>query len=272
MKILVTGAEGFAGKNFVERFKDKFEIKPIADAIWVKECNALVNFASIIEAPYSLEYPMQVFEANVKKTMEVLEQARKYDLHFIQPSSNLVYGNPIYTPIDENHPFYPQSPYAATRVCQETLALSYYRAYGLPVTILRLSNGYGPYGKGVINVFIENARQGKPLVLKGGDQTRTFTHIYDFCDAIILALNKKKSVGDIFNISGPDTVNLKQLVSIIRGHFPKMVVESQDFDKGDITSTNFKITYEKAKKMLGYEPQYNLAKGIEQVINFEDKN
>ena len=272
IKICVTGNSTFAGKNFVERFKDKYEIKPISDDIFLEECDAIINFHALIEAPHSLLYPMQHFKENIEKTMHLLEATRRLKTkpHFIQPSSNLIYGNPIYTPIDEKHPLNPQSPYAATRICQEMLAMSYYNSFGLPVTILRLSNGYGPHGTGVINQFIKNAKEGKPLIIKGGFQTRTFTHIYDFCDAIVLALENPNSIGNIFNISGPETIPIDKLAELIRDFFfPNAEIKGGDFDKGDITSNDFKISHEKAKSLLGYKHEFDLIKGIQQVIDYE---
>jgi len=266
LKVLVLGKDTFAGRNFVENVKD-FEVLTEPK----EKADAIINFQALIEAPYSLRCPKKVFDVNVKPMLEFLELARKWDAHFIQPSSNLVYGNPIYTPIDELHPLQPQSPYAATRVCQEALAMSYHHSYDLPVTILRFSNLYGPYGKGVINIFIRNALTGKPLIIKGGTQTRTFTHIYDAVKAIRLALKSKKAIGEIFNIAGPDTISIDDLLGIIRSYFAFVEFWRTDFDKGDITSPKFEISYEKAKKFLGYEPEYDIIKGIEQVVRFESE-
>ena len=270
MKIIITGADTFAGKNFVERFKDKYEIIPISSDMSLEECDAIINFHALIEAPHSLLWPMQHFKENIEKTMHLLEATRrlKSKPHFIQPSSNLIYGNPIYIPIDEKHPLNPQSPYAATRVCQEMLAMSYWNSFELPVTILRLSNGYGPHGSGVINQFIKNVKEGKPLLIKGGLQSRTFTHIYDFCRAIELALGNKSAIGEVFNVSGPDTVNIRMLASLMGEFFP-VSVEFTENDKGDITSTSFKISSDKAREVLKYRPEYRLLSGIKQVIKYE---
>ncbi|MDI6855539.1 MAG: GDP-mannose 4,6-dehydratase [Candidatus Thermoplasmatota archaeon] len=118
------------------------------DMVGGRDVDAIINCQAYIEAPYSLTHPTKVFNYNVKTMLATLEFARKYDCRVICSSSNLVYGNPVYSPLDERHPLAPQSPYAASRVAQEMLTMSYFRSYGLPVTVLRYSNLYGPKGRG----------------------------------------------------------------------------------------------------------------------------
>lgn len=300
MKILITGCAGFGGLNFTKYFLDKgheivgFYTPETADYLGMtkkfysengqkiisgdirkkqdlmeamKDVDVVINEEAIIEAPISAERPLFVHDINVNGFLNVLECAREVGCRVVCVSSNIPYGQALYKPIDEKHPQIPNSPYGASRACQEKYAISYHRTFGIPVVILRYSNLYGPYGKGVINVFVDKARGGEKItVTGGGTQTRTFTWITDAARGTELALNSKKALGQIYNIAGPETSNLLGLIEIIKEKFPNLEVRKTEHWKGDITSTDYSISIEKARKELGYKPKYKIKDGIEDLM------
>jgi len=310
MKILITGCASFAGINFGKYFKRKYEVigfytKEIADypklaeKIYdrimvgdirnlrdvkkaVSDVDVVINEEAIIEAPFSVKFPTLTHDINVNGFLNVLECARQIKCKVVCVSSNIAYGEPlpvwkvwnqeVYFPIDESHPQFPNSPYGASRSCQEKYAIAYFHSYDLPVIVLRYSNLYGPYGKGVINAFIRDAREKGVVKITGnGKQTRTFTYIDDASRGTELAIKSKDAIGEVFNIAGPETANLLQILEIIKEYFPKLKVKKVKSWKGDILSSNYQISIERAKSILGYEPKYDLKKGIKKLIDFEEK-
>jgi nucleoside-diphosphate-sugar epimerase len=305
MKILVTGAGSFAGINIFEYFikkriydisgmmspttahyPDKIinmckdnglrltvgDIRNIDDVRRAMEdCDAVIHEEAIIEAPTSVQIPRMVHDINVTGFVNVLECARELGCKVIATSSNIAYGEPIYRPIDENHQQNPNSPYGATRACIEKYAIAYYHSFDLPVVILRYSNLYGPYGKGVINCFINDAKEKNEVTITGGGvQTRTYTYITDAIDCTIYALNNSKALGQTYNVAGPETASLMDIYKILSKHFPKLKIKKVENWKGDILSDNYSISNEKAKKELGFEPKYTIEKGIKEIIDHEN--
>ena len=303
MRYLITGGAGFAGSNFIdllskdpendiividsgmhgdmeyfEKLKSDSSIEllkaDIRDSKVLEnsllDVDVVLHLAALIEVPFSVENPVETHDVNVNGTLNILEACRKKEVsRIIYPSSNLTYGEPIYLPMDELHPQNPVSPYAVTKCSSEKYCFAYYQTYGLPTTMLRFSNLYGPRGLGVINIFIRAALGGRPLQIHGGSQMRTFTHIYDAYQGAIKCLEETSSVGEIFNIAGPESESIKGIADIIAQVIPGVEVKKVGSRIGDVTSSEYSISIEKASDVLGYEPEYNLKKGIRQVIEFE---
>ena len=303
MRYLITGGAGFAGSNFIdllskdpendiividsgmhgdreyfEKLKSDSSIEllkaDIRDSKVLEnsllDVDVVLHLAALIEVPFSVENPVETHDVNVNGTLNILEACRKKEVsRIIYPSSNLTYGEPIYLPMDELHPQNPVSPYAVTKCSSEKYCFAYYQTYGLPTTMLRFSNLYGPRGLGVINIFIRAALSGSPLQIHGGSQMRTFTHIYDAYQGAIKCLEETSSVGEIFNIAGPESESIKGIADIIAQEIPDVEVKKLGSRIGDVTSSEYSISIAKASDVLGYEPEYNLKKGIRQVIEFE---
>jgi len=239
----------------------------------VKGVDVVLHMAALIEVPFSIENPATTHTINVNGTINILESCRRFDVkEIVYPSSNLTYGEPIYTPIDENHPQNPVSPYAASKCAAEKYCFAYNRTYGLPITVLRFSNLYGPRGLGVINIFVRNAIQGKPLEIHGGRQVRTFTHIFDAIEATQLCLESRTAIGEIFNIAGPESTSISEIANIVREEIGNVELKRIETRVGDVTSSQYGISIEKARNLLGYEPKYDIRKGVRQLVAFEKKN
>ncbi len=234
-----------------------------------QDIDFLINEEGLIEAPESTERPYEFHLFNVEGFLNILELARKYEFGIICVGSNISYGDPIRKPITENHPQNPNSPYGATRVAQEKYALAYHHSYDIPVIVLRYSNLYGPYGLGVINSFIKDAIKINEINISGGFQTRTYTHILDAAEATELAMKSKKAIGQIYNVSGDETVNLFQISDKLKPYFNNLRIQYTKNWKGDITSSDYEISNRKIKKDLGFISKYNLNKGIKELIYWE---
>ncbi|MBD3206228.1 NAD-dependent epimerase/dehydratase family protein [Candidatus Bathyarchaeota archaeon] len=303
LRYFITGGAGFAGSNFIDLMKkdpendiivldncihgdsdyfDKLSSDPqielvrgdIRDQKDVERClpgiDVVLHLAALIEVPYSVRNPIETHDVNVNGTLNILEACRKKDVsRIIYPSSNLTYGEPVYLPVDEAHPQNPVSPYAVTKCSSEKYCYAYYKTYGLKTTMLRFSNLYGPRGLGVINIFIRAALEGRPLEIQGGSQMRTFTHIYDAYQGALKCLKNFSSIGEIFNIAGPESESIEGISGIIAKEIPGVKINHVGSRVGDVTSSRYHISNEKAAKLLGYEPDYDLRKGIRQVIDFE---
>jgi len=186
-------------------------------------------------------------------------------------SSSSVYGNPIYTPLDEKHPKKPISPYAVSKLCCENYADYYYREYNLPVTSLRFYTVYGPRGRPdmAIRKFFNLIFHDKELTIYGdGEQLRDFTYVSDIVNGILLAAGSKKSGGEKFNLGVSDPISVNELVDLMFKVANKEVktkyIEKQ---KGDV-----EVTYSdtrKANKILNYHPKVNIEEGLQKTYNWQ---
>ena len=186
----------------------------------------------------------------------------------IHTSTSEVYGTPKYIPIDENHTVSAQSPYAASKIAADQIALSYNKSFNLPVTILRPFNTFGPRQslRAIIPTIITQLIKNKVLKLGSLYPTRDLTFVDDTADAFVSTLNKKKDIGEIINIGSSFEISIKDLVSQIS----KIMGVTIDIQKKkerirpkrsevDRLYANTK----KAKKILNWTPKYSKKKGFE---------
>src|SRR3989338_166252 len=249
-------------KNNAEFKHDKISSNESLDFV-LKDSDVAINALALIDVANSITNPFLFHNVNVEWFLHTLEAIRKNNIgRLIVGSSNHVYGNGLYNPIDENHPLNPTTLYGATKVAQEKYAISYSNSFGIPVTILRFSNMYGPHGYGIINLFVNNGKEGKPLVVEGGSQPRTFTHASDGANATMLSIENKKSIGEAFNVSGPESITIMELAEIGKRRYNVEMIQ-KEARAGDMTDKNYKISFEKAEKILGYEPKIRVADAIE---------
>jgi nucleoside-diphosphate-sugar epimerase len=229
------------------------------------EIDIIFHLAAKAGVRYSIENPSEVTKNNMVSTVKIYDYAQINNIKkVIYASSSSVYGNPIYTPVDETHPKNPISPYAVSKLCGEIYADFYFREYGLPVTSLRFYTVYGPRGRPdmAIRKFFNLILQDKEIMIYGdGEQLRDFTYVSDIVDGLILAAEKKESIGEVFNLGCSNPIKLNQLIDKMYSiaNKPKKLkyIEKQ---KGDVD-----ITYsntEKAKKILNYIPKTDIDEGL----------
>jgi UDP-glucose 4-epimerase len=226
----------------------------------------IFHLAAQANVRHSIKHASEVSKTNIIGTVNLLEFAKQIkDLkRFVFASSSSVYGNPLYTPCDENHPKNPISPYAISKLTSEIYTNYYYNQFHIPITNLRFYTVYGPNGRPdmAIGKFFNLMLQNKPITIYGtGKQLRDFTYISDIISGIILSSEKENAIGESFNLGFSDPISVNELVDIMYNltgikkniHFEKPQI-------GDVDITHSKI--EKAKKILGYNPKVNISQGL----------
>jgi dTDP-glucose 4,6-dehydratase len=313
MRVLVTGGAGYIGSALITKLLDegydvfsidnlsrgdykylkKYEGNPRLKLVVgdvcdlekleevLKECgkvDAVVHLAAIPGLERCQKNPQSAILTNIYGTYNVLETARKHDVSkFVFTSSAAVYGNPIKTPIVEEHPLNPTNLYGVTKLAGEKLVEAYHSSYGLDTVILRFGNVYGvglySYWETVIPKFVKQALSGQPLTIYGdGKQSRDFIHAWDIIQAIMLAVKAGSVItGETFNvgIGKPTSVNaIAHVISKIFVHEigKKVKLVYLPPRKDEPYAPNLCLLPTKIKNRLQFKPQWNIKMGIKQLI------
>lgn len=230
------------------------------------EIDYIFHLAAQAGVRYSIENASEVSLNNIVGTVNLFEYASKLSRvnKIVYASSSSVYGNPLYTPVDESHPKNPISPYAVSKLCGENYADLYFKENNLPITCLRFYTVYGPRSRPdmAIRNFFSNMIQNKQILIYGdGAQKRDFTYVSDIIDGLILAGEKNKSSGEIFNIGGSNPITINELVDKM---YDVAKVERNirfgDKQKGDVSVTHSDIS--KARKILNFKPKMTIEEGL----------
>ena len=319
-KILVTGADGFIGSHLTEELvrrgydvrafvlynsfnswgwldespqKIKKEIDVFAgdirDSHGVKTamtgCEAVLNLAALIAIPYSYHSPDTYIDTNVKGALNVVQAARELRTEkVVQTSTSEVYGTAKFVPITEEHPLQGQSPYSASKIGADQIAMSFYHSFDTPVALIRPFNTYGPRqsARAVIPTIITQLLSGRRKIKLGAlSPTRDFNYVKDTVRGFIAALEEKKAIGQIINIGSNFEVSI--------GDTARLIAEALGVDI-EIETDEARLRPEKsevnrlwadngkAKRFLGWEPQYGgmdgLRRGLTETIEWfaEEKN
>ncbi len=239
------------------------------------DIDIIFHLAAIPGVRYSIKNAAEVTNNNIISTVNIFENALKKNVKkVVFASSSSIYGNPLYTPVDENHPKNPISPYAVSKLSCENYADYYFREFELPVTSLRFYTVYGPRGRPdmAIRIFINNVLHNKPIKIFGdGEQIRDFTFISDIIDGLILAAESNQSSGEIFNLGGSNPITINQLVDKIYEIAQKPIdVQYLEKQRGDVQVTHSKI--EKAQKMLRFNPKVKIDDGLTRTYKWQLEN
>lgn len=251
--VLVTGADGFIGSHLVERLvrsgwrvramslysaRDSRgwlddvapavagQFEPFAGDVRdpgsvqaaMRGCGAVLHLAALIGIPYSYEAPQSYVDTNIRGTLNVLDAARAVGARVVQTSTSEVYGTAQQVPITEAHLLNAQSPYAATKIAADQLALSYHASFGLPVTVLRPFNTYGPRQsmRAVIpTIIVQLARGERRLKLGATHPTRDLNFVDDVTRAFEAALTAQKAVGQVVNVGSGFEISVGDLARAI---------------------------------------------------------
>lgn len=235
----------------------------------------VVNFAAESHVDRSIEDPGIFLQTNIMGTAVLMDAARKYGVtRFHQVSTDEVYGDlPLDQPelfFTEETPIHTSSPYSSSKASADLLALAYYRTYGLPVTLSRCSNNYGPYQfpEKLIPLMIANALNDKPLPVYGeGLNVRDWLYVEDHCKAIDLILRSGK-VGEVYNIGGHNEMRNIDIVKIICDKLgkPESLITYVTDRKGH--DMRYAIDPAKIHAELGWLPETKFADGIEKTIQW----
>ncbi len=202
-----------------------------------------------------------------------LEAVRRFPCvnQFIYTSSSMVYGDFAYTPADEEHPTNPKDVYGGLKLAGELITKVYGTQYGLRYTIIRPSAVYGPtdVNKRVTQLFLENAFANRSLTLHNGGESRLdFTYVEDTAQGFVKALLSPNAIGQTFNITRGEGRSLKELAEIIKKHVPTAQIEHKEAPKDEKRPERGALNIDKARKLLGYEPEHSLEEGMEKYIQF----
>ena len=309
-KVLVTGADGFIGSHLAEELvRAGYDVRALAvynsfntwgwlDTLpadimsgmevvcgdirdpngvrtMIKGVDSVFHLAALIAIPFSYHSPDSYVDTNIKGTLNVLQAARELGTsRVLVTSTSEVYGTAKYVPIDEKHPFQGQSPYSATKIGADRLAESFYRAFGLPVTIVRPFNTYGPRqsARAVIPTIISQLLDGAQEIKLGSlTPTRDFNFVKDTV-AGFMALEKcDKAVGEEVNIATGVEISIGELANeLIRQINPaaRVVCENERLRPKNSEVERLLGDNTKIKSMTDWRPKYDLAAGLAATIEW----
>lgn len=304
MKILVTGADGFIGSHVVETLvKSGHDVRAFVlynsfnSWGWLDESDTsiresidvfagdirdphgvdkavenqevVLNLAALIAIPYSYHSPDTYIDTNIKGTLNVLQAARRHGVkRVVQTSTSEVYGTAQYIPIDEVHPLHPQSPYAATKVGADQLALSFHASFDLPVGILRPFNTYGPRqsARAVIPTIISQLANKSKVKLGSLSPTRDFSFVQDTANGFLAAAQSDAIVGKTINLGSGFEISIKETAETIAKLMNtklELVDDEQRIRPENSEVERLHASIEKAKTLLGWQPELKGLAGFE---------
>ena len=256
-------------------------LKSLEEAMEGENLDAVVHAAAIPGLERCQKNPERAVLTNIYGTYNVLEAARRFDVErVIFTSSAAVYGNPVKTPIREDHPLNPINLYGVTKLSSEMLLNVYHETYGLSTVILRFGNVYGvgvyTYWETVIPKFVRQALNGEPLTIYGdGGQSRDFIHVYDIVRAVKLALNAEDSVvrGEAFNVGTGKPTSVNAIANVISktlleetGKAPEIIHLPPR--SGEPYTPNFCLSPKKIREKLRFEASWGIEEGVRQLIKY----
>lgn len=310
-KIFVTGADGFIGSFLTEMLLKKgFCVKGLAlynadnsigklkyikssknleivkgdirDLSMMLEetrgCDAIINMAALIGIPYSYVSVRSYIDTNIIGVYNILESAMKNKTkHTIIISSSETYGTAEYIPIDEMHPLKAQSPYAATKIAGEELALSYFRSFDLPVTVVKPFNVYGPRQslRSIIPTVITQVMNSNDIKVGNIHTKRDFMYVEDVCSGILKTLFNEKSCGMSLNLASGISYEIKEIIDIIQNIANtklKIKIESKRQRGAKTEVLNLLGDYSLASEIIGFKPKTSIHEGLFKTFKWFSEN
>ena len=297
-KILVTGADGFIGSHLTEALvsqgydvrafvlynsfgswgwldrceadvKGMFEVfagdirDPHGVKAAMKGCDAVLHLAALIAIPYSYHSPDTYVDTNIKGTLNVVQAARELSVQrVVHTSTSEVYGTARFVPITEDHPLQGQSPYSASKIGADQIAMSFQASFGTPVTVLRPFNTYGPRqsARAVIPTIITQIAAGQRRIKLGAvHPTRDFNFVSDTVAGFIAALDAERAVGEVINLGSNFEISIgdtAQAIAEVMGVQIELVTDDQRLRPEASEVERLWAANTKARKLLGWQPAY----------------
>ncbi|HCL4141824.1 TPA: GDP-mannose 4,6-dehydratase, partial [Pseudomonas aeruginosa] len=240
-----------------------------------KDVDVVFHLAALIAIPYSYVAPDSYLETNVKGVINICQAALENGVQrVVHTSTSEVYGTAQYVPIDEKHPLQPQSPYSASKIAADAMAMSFFNAFDLPVTIARPFNTYGPRqsARAVIPTIIAQIAKGMKQI-KLGDvfPTRDFNYVIDTCRGFLELARCEKAIGETVNIGSNYEISVGDTLKLIRelmGSDVEFVTDDQRLrpEKSEV----FRLWCDNSKihELTGFEPTYSIREGLQETINW----
>ncbi|MCL5935525.1 MAG: NAD-dependent 4,6-dehydratase LegB [Firmicutes bacterium] len=312
MRILVTGAGGFIGSHLAEElvrqghavrafihynssnywgwleeseFKRDIEVYTgdIRDYDSVKASlegrEAVYHLAALIGIPYSYVSPIAYIKTNIEGTYNICQAARELGVaRVIQTSTSEVYGTARYVPINEEHPLQAQSPYAASKIAADQLALSFHRSFGLPVVVVRPFNTFGPRqsARAIIPTIITQVLAGARVIRLGNLRpTRDFNYVQDTVSGMIAVGLSDQALGQVVNVGSGREISIGKLVQHIEKAIGKDIVVEQEEVRvrpGKSEVERLLCDNRRAYELTGWAPCYTLEDGLMETVEWFKKN
>ncbi len=307
--VLVTGADGFIGSHltqsllargcrvkalscynsfnywgWLEEFKDEKNLEiltgDIRDPHYCKEItrniDIVFHLAALIAIPFSYTAPDSYIDTNIKGTLNICQAAKENGCaKVIHTSTSEVYGTARYVPIDEKHPIQPQSPYSASKIGADALAMSFYNSFELPLTIARPFNTYGPRqsARAVIPTIIAQALTTKDQSIKLGSLSpvRDFNYVQDTVNGFIKIAEADNVNGEIYNLGSGKGVTIGEIAKIIINKIDpaiKIISDEQRIRPEKSEVMELLCDSSKAREQLGWAPEFSIEAGLEKSISF----
>jgi NAD dependent epimerase/dehydratase len=311
MKVLVTGADGFIGSHLTESLLKKgYKVRAISYynsfnywgwlegisnpnlevvsgdvrdphfcKVITEGVDQVFHLAALIAIPYSYVAPDSYIDTNIKGTLNICQAAKENKVkRILVTSTSEVYGTAQYVPIDEKHPKQPQSPYSASKIGADSIALSFYNSFKTPVTIVRPFNTYGPRqsARAIIPTIISQIASGKKEI-KLGDltPTRDFNYVKDTCNGFMQIAQNENTIGKEINIASNSEISMRDTLNLISKLMKADVNFIEDTDRiRPKNSEVFRLYGDNSliNSLTSYKPEYSLEKGLQETIDwFTDK-
>ena len=297
-KVLVTGADGFIGSHVTEALvragydvrafvfynsfgswgwldrcaadvKGKFEVfagdirDPNGVRAAMKGCESVLHLAALIAIPYSYHSPDTYVDTNIKGTLNIVQAARDLAVaKVVHTSTSEVYGTARFVPITEEHPLQGQSPYSASKIGADQIALSFYASFGTPVAVLRPFNTYGPRqsARAVIPTIITQIASGRREIRLGAvHPTRDFNYVTDTAAAFIATLRSPRAVGQVINAGSDFEISIgdtaRSIAEIMRAKID-IVTDRDRVRPASSEVERLRASNDKARELLGWQPAY----------------
>ncbi len=313
-KILITGADGFIGSHLTEELvrrgydvrafvlynsfnswgwldhsskevKDNLEVftgdirDPHGVKTAMKGCDVVLHLAALIAIPYSYHSPDTYVDTNIKGTLNIVQAARELEIQkVIHTSTSEVYGTAQFVPITEEHPLQGQSPYSASKIGADQMALSFYTSFATPVAVIRPFNTYGPRqsARAVIPTIITQILKGQRKIKLGSiTPTRDFNYVKDTVNGFIAITEAANSTGQVINIGSNYEISIGetvQLIAEVMGVEIEIETDGQRLRPEKSEVERLWADNTKAKKLLGWEPVYGgrdgFKRGIQETVEW----